>query len=133
MKYLLDTDICIYIIKQNPSRIIKKFHSLNVGDICISSIAYAELQYGINKSQNPMRNKIALAGFIAPIDILPFSEKAAVTFGKIRSALERQGQIIEPYDLLIAAQAISENLILVTNNTREYSRIPELNIENWAE
>jgi tRNA(fMet)-specific endonuclease VapC len=133
MKYMLDTNICIYIIKKKPIKVLETLKKLEIGDICISSITLAELEYGVQKSQNREKNKIALAAFVAPLEILPFSDRAAIKYGEIRTALERKGQIIGAYDLLIAAHAISENLILVTNNVNEFGRIPELIIENWSE
>lgn len=133
MKYMLDTNICIYIIKRKPIEVFKKFETLQVGDLCISSITFAELQYGVFKSRHPERNKIALANFLAPIDMLPFSDKAAVLYGCIRAQLERKGQIIGAYDLLIAAHALSEGLTLITNNTKEFSRIPKLSLANWVD
>jgi tRNA(fMet)-specific endonuclease VapC len=133
MKYMLDTNICIYIIKKKPVRVLEIFNNLNVGDVCISSITLAELQYGVYKSQFPERNKLALASFLAPINILPFSDNASLIYGRIRADLEKSGQIIGAYDLLIAAHALSENLILVTNNTKEFNRIQNLPLKNWAD
>lgn len=133
MKYMLDTNICIYVIKKKPKKVFKIFQSLNVGDVCISTITFAELQYGIYKSQQKERNKIALVNFLAPIEIIPFSDKSAVQYGEIRSDLENRGQIIGAYDLLIAAHALSENLILITNNIKEFKKIPKLCLQNWAE
>lgn len=130
---MLDTNICIYIIKKKPVKVFQAFQLLNKGDVCISSITFAELQYGIYKSQHQVRNRIALVRFLAPIEILPFSTKAAASYGEIRADLENRGQLVGPYDLLIAAHARSENLILVTNNTKEFSRIPKLQLQNWAE
>jgi len=132
MKYMLDTNICIYIIKEKPEKVINKFHTLDVGDICISSITLAELEYGVEKSQYTERNRLALAGFLSSIEILSFSDKAAESYGRIRTNLERQGNIIGAYDLMIGAHALSENLILVTNNTKEFQRINNLSLENWA-
>jgi len=131
MKYMLDTNICIYIIKKKPEKIFQVFSTLNVGDICISSITYAELQYGIFKSQHKEKNKIALINFLAPIDILNFTDKAAVCYGEIRAVLEKKGQIIGAYDLLIAAHALSEGFSLVTNNIKEFSKIPRIKLLNW--
>jgi len=131
MKYMLDTNICIYIIKKKPAKIFQVFSTLNVGDICISSITYAELQYGIFKSQHKEKNKIALINFLAPIDILNFTDKAAVCYGEIRAVLEKKGQIIGAYDLLIAAHALSEGFSLVTNNIKEFSKIPRIKLLNW--
>lgn len=100
---------------------------------CISSVTLAELQYGIYKSQFPERNKLALANFLAPIIILPFTDRATAFYGYIRADLEKRSQVIGSYDLLIAAHALSEDIILVTNNTKEFSRISNLTIKNWAE
>ncbi len=133
MKYMLDTNICIYIIKEKPAKVFQTFKSLNVGDVCISSITLAELQYGVYKSQHQEHNKIALLNFLAPLEILPFSCKAASIYGEIHADLEKRGQIIGAYDLLIAAHALSENLVLITNNTKEFMRIPRLHLRNWAE
>jgi len=132
MKYMLDTNTCIYLIKKKPAKVIERFKRLDIGDVCISVITLAELCYDVEESQNKERNWIALATFLAPIEILPFSDKAAVRFGEIRAYLEKSGKIIGAYDLLIAAHALAENLTLVTNNTSEFSRIPGLSIENWA-
>jgi tRNA(fMet)-specific endonuclease VapC len=133
MKYMLDTNICIYIIKKKPRKVLQTFQALNVGDVCISAITFAELQYGVYKSQQQKRNKVALLKFLAPIEILPFTDKAASLYGEIRADLEKKGQIIGAYDLLIAAHALSENLILVTNNTKEFNRILKLRLRNWTE
>lgn len=132
MKYLLDTNICIYIIKQKPSIVLERLQKVKVNEIGISVITLAELEYRVAKSGFPERNKLALIQFLVPFEISPFSETAAAIYGRIRSDLEKKGQIIGPYDLLIGAQALSENLTLVTNNEREFQRIPGLMIENWV-
>lgn len=132
MIYMLDTNICIYIIKKKPVKVLETLKRLGIGDVCISAITLAELAYGVEKSQQRERNKIALTSFLAPLEILPFSGNAAVIFGEIRAALEKKGQVIGAYDLLIAAHALSENLILVTNNTSEFSQIQGLSLQNWA-
>jgi tRNA(fMet)-specific endonuclease VapC len=130
---MLDTNICIYIIKKKPLKVFQTLKKLDIGDVCISAITLAELEYGVEKSHQKERNKIALTGFLTPFEILPFSDKAASIFGQIRATLEKKGQIIGAYDLLIGAHALSENLTLVTNNTNEFSRISGLSLENWAE
>lgn len=132
MKYMLDTNICIYIIKKKPRKVFDIFKSLEVGDICISSVTLAELQYGVYKSQFVEKNKIALTAFLAPITILPFSDKAAVVYGNIRAELEKMGQPIGAYDLMIAAHALSERLVLASNNTKEFDRIQGLRVTNWV-
>lgn len=131
MKYMLDTNICIYLIKQNPTHVKQKFETISVGDICLSSITVAELQFGIEKSSFQERNRKALELFLAPLIIVDFDASPAVEFGKIRILLEKGGTPIGAYDLLIAAHARSLDLSLVTNNLREFSRIPDLKIENW--
>lgn len=130
--YLLDTNICIYIIKKKPEYVLKILKTKSKKDIYISSITIAELEYGVSKSQFPEKNKIALIEFLSIFKILNFDDCDAVDFGIIKTDLERKGKIIGPMDLLIAAQAKSKKLILVTNNTSEFTRIIGLNIENWV-
>jgi tRNA(fMet)-specific endonuclease VapC len=132
MEYLLDTNICIYIIKKKPSEVFDKFISLTPGDIGISSITLAELQYGVEKSSNSEKNREALEKFLTPIEIIDFGHEASVEYGKIRSALEKKGIPIGPLDMLIASHAKSLDVVLVTNNVREFERIEGLKIENWA-
>ena len=131
MKYLLDTNICIYIIKQRPATVQARFSSLRIGDVGISTITFSELQYGVEKSSFPDRNRQALAQFLLLLEILDYSQDAAREYGKIRAALEKRGQPIGSLDLLIAAHAKAANLILVTNNVKEFARVPDLLIENW--
>ncbi len=131
MKYLLDTNICIYIIKKQPENILKKLTKHHIDDLAISSMTQAELEYGVEKSQKQTQNKLALLEFLAPLTILTFGEIEAETYGKIRARLERDGNIIGNMDLLIGAQALANNLILVTNNEKEFKRIEGLQIENW--
>jgi tRNA(fMet)-specific endonuclease VapC len=133
MRYLLDTNICIYIIKNKPPQVLAKFQTLNIDDLAISSITVAELEYGVYKSQRQEQNKIALSQFLIPLETLPFDERATQAYGKIRAGLESQGIVIGSMDMLIASQAISLELILVTNNVRELSRIPGLVLENWVD
>jgi tRNA(fMet)-specific endonuclease VapC len=133
MKYLLDTNICIYIIKKKPEKVFKKFRSISFGSIGISSITLAELQYGVMKSSNPGKNQEALERFITPLQIFDFGFDQAFVYGKIRAELERKGTPIGPLDTLIASHAVSLDLILVTNNMREFKRIPDLQLENWIE
>ena len=132
MEFLLDTNICIYIIKKNPIVVFDKFRSLSVGSIGISSITLAELQFGIMKSSNPAKNQEALDKFLTPLEILDFDYNATIEYGNIRAYLEKNGTPIGPLDTLIAAHAKSLDLILITNNVREFERIPNLKIENWT-
>ncbi|MCF8230842.1 MAG: type II toxin-antitoxin system VapC family toxin [Bacteroidales bacterium] len=132
MDYLLDTNICIYIIKKRPEKVLEKFNTLSLGDVAISSITLAELHYGIMKSSNPKKNQEALDKFLTPLEILDFDYFATIEYGKIRSDLEKIGTPIGPLDTLIAAHAKSQQLTLVTNNEKEFRRIPDLKIENWV-
>jgi len=132
MNYLLDTDICIYIINKKPAAVLKRVQSRQPGQIAISAITVAELEYGVARSRDPGRNRIALLEFLFPFTILDFDQKAAMEYGRIRSSLEARGRPVGPMDLLLAAQAKAHSLILVTNNEKEFARIDGLRIENWA-
>lgn len=132
MKYMLDTNICIYCIKERPPEVINNFLKHDPDDICISSITYAELMHGVEKSQAVEKNRLALTMFLSPIQILSFDACAAEEYGRIRAYLEHKGTPIGPMDMLIAAHAQSEKLTLVTNNTREFIRVPNLNLEDWS-
>ena len=130
--YLLDTNICIYIIKKKPVDVLRTLKTKSRKDIYISSITIAELEYGVAKSQFPERNKIALIEFLSIFNILPFDDTDAVNFGITKTNLEKGGKTVGSMDLLIAAQAITKRLILVTNNTKEFERVEGLKIENWV-
>jgi len=130
--YLLDTNICIYIINKNPRSMVEKIKQYDPSEIKLSSISLAELEYGIAKSKHKEKNRTALIDFVSAFDIIPFTDEDAEIFGIIRADLEKRGQIIGPYDMQIAAQAISRRLILVTNNTAEFSRISKLKLDNWV-
>ncbi len=132
MNYLLDTNICIYIINRKPAAALKKVQARQPGQIAISTITVAELEYGVARSRYPDRNRIALLEFLFPFTILDFDQKASMEYGRIRTLLESRGRPVGPMDLLLAAQARSHNLILVTNNEKEFARIDGLRIENWA-
>lgn len=132
MDYLLDTNICIYIIKKRPEKVLEKFNTLSLGDVAISSITLAELHYGIMKSSNPKKNREALDKFLTPLEILDFDYFATMEYGKIRADLEKNGTPIGPLDTLIAAHAKSQQLTLVTNNEKEFRRISDFKIENWV-
>jgi len=129
--FLIDTNICIYIIKENPKSTVEKIKTYEPFQIKISAITVAELEYGVSKSQNTDKNRKVLLKFLSSFEILPFDDQDAEYFGKIRSYLERLGKVIGPYDMQIAAQALSKKLILVTNNTNEFQRVPNLIPENW--
>ena len=131
MMYLLDTNICIYIINNYPKKVVKKVKTLKPNQIKLSAISLAELEYGVSKSKFREKNRDALINFVSAFDIIPFDDEDAEVFGVIRTDLEKRGQIIGAYDMQIAAQAISKQLILVTNNESEFSRVNGLKLENW--
>jgi tRNA(fMet)-specific endonuclease VapC len=131
MKLMLDTKICIYIIKQQPDAVLKRFVEYQVGDIGISSITLSELRYGVAKSTHQEKNASALEEFIIPLEVVAFDEKAAHAYGDIRATLEKAGTPIGSMDMLIAAHAVSLGISLVTNNQREFARISKLTIIDW--
>jgi len=132
MKYMLDTDICIYIIKKKPEAVIKRLRKTSISQVGISSITLSELLYGAAKSSKPAQNQLALTQFLAPLEILPYGDEAAQEYGRLRALLEHQGTPIGSLDMLIAAHALSIGCILVTNNEREFNRVPNLKTDNWA-
>lgn len=132
MKYVLDTNICIYLIKKRPALVFEKFNALSLGSVGISSISLAELQYGIRKSSRPDQNQAALNQFLLPLEIVGFDTAAALEYGRIRADLEKKGTPIGSLDTLIAAHVKALGMILVTNNEKEFLRIPGLKIENWT-
>ena len=132
MKYMMDTNICIYAIKNKPESVIRKILSQTPEDLCISVVTYAELMHGVEKSQAVEKNRIAMSLFLSAITVLDFDGEAAEVYGQIRAELERKGTPIGPMDLLIAGHARSQGLILVTNNTREFARVTGLRIEDWT-
>jgi tRNA(fMet)-specific endonuclease VapC len=132
MKYMLDTNICIYLIKQQPREVIDKFQGIALGEIAVSTVTVAEMMYGVAKSQYKEKNKAALQAFLAPLEIVHFDFTAAQQYGLVRAHLEKTGKPIGAYDLMIAAHALSLGLVLVTNNEQEFQRIPDLIVENWV-
>ena len=132
MKYLLDTNICIYIIKKKPEKVLNRFSKLKPGDVGVSTITVAELYYGVAKSSKPNQNTIALQEFLQPLIILDFTSEDSIAYGRIRSELEAEGKLIGAMDLLIASIAFSRALILVTNNEKEFNRVKDLKVENWV-
>ena len=130
--YMLDTDICIYIIKRKPESVLKRLEMLQPGQLAMSAITFAELMNGAKKSQHVEGNIAKLNELAELLEIRAFDQKAAVTYGDVRSTLEKKGNIIGSNDLLIAAHALSLNLILVTNNEKEFKRVDGLRIENWV-
>ena len=129
---MLDTNICIYIIKRKPKDVIERFRQIQISQVGISSITLSELEYGIVKSSNPDQNRFALAQFLAPMEILPYGDEAAQQYGRLWAFLEKGSTPIGSLDMLIAAHALSIDCILVTNNEKEFNRVPNLNIDNWV-
>jgi len=130
LKYMLDTNICIYVIKKRPLEVLKKFNE-HAGHICISSITLAELIHGAEKSDYIEKNMYHIEDFISRLDVLEYGNKAALHYGQIRANLEKKGKIIGINDLHIAAHARSEGLTLVTNNLKEFTRVEALQTDNW--
>lgn len=133
MRYMFDTNICIYVIKHKPEKVFRKVQTIHPEDVCISSVTYAELVHGVEKSAAVEKNRLALSMFLANMDILDFDVEAADCYGKIRADLEKKGIPIGPLDMMIAAHAQSLGYTIVTNNVKEFSRVSTLRIENWAE
>lgn len=132
MKKMLDTNICIYIIKNKPQSVLDELKKCNVGDIILSSITVSELIYGAYKSQFVEKNLKAIEHFLIPFDVAEYDYKAALEYGKLRASLEKKGQPIGSLDMLIAAHALSLDITLVTNNTKEFERVEGLEVENWV-
>jgi len=132
IRTLLDTSICIDMIRGRAPHAVRRLRRREVGSVGISSITLAELEHGVEKSAEPPRNRIALAHFCAPLEICPFNDAAASRYGAIRTALERAGTPIGPLDTLIAAHAFALGARLVTGNEREFTRIPKLRVESWS-
>lgn len=131
MKYMLDTNTCIFAMKQR-GEVLRKLLLHDPDEICISSITYAELCCGVEKSQRQEQNRIALLLFLSEITILPYDAKAAEEYGKIRASLELSGTPIGPMDMLIASHAKATGTAIVTNNLKEFRRIPALEVKDWA-
>lgn len=129
--FLLDTNICIYAIKKKPVSVLDKIKENVNSGIYISSLTIAELEYGIENSNRVEENRVSLIKFLSIFNILSFDDSDAIAYGKIKAKLKKEGNIIGPINILLAAQAISKDLILVTNNTREFERIDNLKLENW--
>lgn len=132
MRYLLDTNICVLLIRQKSQTVLQKLTQHSFTDIAVSAITVAELQYGVAKSAHVAQNQQALDYFLLPLTILAFDEEAATTDGEIRAYLEAQGTPIGAIDTLLAAQALSHKLSFVTNNVREFARVPGLTVEDWT-
>ena len=132
LKYMLDTNICIYLIKEFHPSLLKIMATRKASSVCISVITLAELEFGIKKSGNPAKNRLAVEKFLESITVLPFDKNASIEYGDIRASLQRLGTPIGPNDLFIAAHAKSLGYTLVTNNMREFCRVDGLSVENWV-
>jgi tRNA(fMet)-specific endonuclease VapC len=131
LEYMLDTNICIYVVKNRPAALLERFDQLAEA-LCISTITLGELLYGVQKSARRSQNLQAVEQFTARLEVLPFSVKAAAHFGQMRAELARVGLLCGAYDMLIAAHARSEGLTLVTTNVREFERMPGLRLDSWG-
>lgn len=129
--FMLDTNICVELIRGRATRVFERLRQHGVDDVSISGITLAELQYGVAKSARPARNALLLVAFCAPLAIVPFDNVAAETYGDVRAELERAGTPIGPLDTLIAAHAKALGMTLVTDNEREFKRVIGLRVENW--
>jgi tRNA(fMet)-specific endonuclease VapC len=132
MRVLLDTNICIYVIKKKPPAVLKRFRTFQINDLGLSSITLAELEFGVHNSRYPEKNLEALHRFLSPLEIVPFDDRAAIEYGKIRAHLQQREVVIGAMDMLIAAQAKSLGVPLATNNLKEFKRVPGLVLENWG-
>ena len=132
MRYMLDTNICIYLIKHKPLQVFEKLQEHNPDEICISAVTYAELVHGVEKSKAVERNRLALTILLSNIEILDFDMKVAEEYGRIRADLEKKGTPIGPLDMMIAGHAKSLGYTVVTNNVGEFKRVEGLQYENWV-
>ncbi|WP_386692620.1 MULTISPECIES: type II toxin-antitoxin system tRNA(fMet)-specific endonuclease VapC [unclassified Lonepinella] len=130
LKYMLDTNICIYAIKQNPIHVVQKLAQYE-DQVCISSVTLMELYYGADKSSNPVKNRFEIDYFVGNLVVLDYDAKASSHTGNIRADLARKGMPIGAYDSMIAGHARSQGLVCVTNNTKEFERVDGLMLENW--
>lgn len=132
MRFMMDTNVCIDLIRQRSALVLKHLECAMPGDVCVSAITLSELEYGVAKSAAPERNRLALAEFMTPVVVLPYNDAVAPVYGRIRAYLESKGIGIGALDTLIAAHALTANLVLVTGNEREFRRVPGLHVVNWA-
>lgn len=131
MRYMLDTDICLYVINARAPAVLERFLAHEAEGLGISAVTAGELYFGVRKSGS-RRNLLALDRFLAPLEIAEYGAEAARSYGELRRALERKGTPIGPFDTQIAAHALALDLTLVSNNLREFKRVPKLRLENWA-
>jgi tRNA(fMet)-specific endonuclease VapC len=131
MRWMLDTNTCIAIMRRRPESVLRRLRGKAIGQVGISSISLAELEFGAAKSGRPEQSKVALGNFLLPFDVAQFDAAAAATYGPIRAVLEAKGTPIGPLDTLIAAHALTVGAVLVTDNTREFRRVAGLTVESW--
>ncbi|MBU1568124.1 MAG: type II toxin-antitoxin system VapC family toxin [Proteobacteria bacterium] len=133
MIYMLDTDICSYIIRERPLQVLEHFKQVEMEQLCISVVTYAELIYGVEHSSSKKLNRVVIDDFVQHLTIVPWDEAAAEHYGNIRAYLQTEGKIIGSMDMMIAAHARSRRMTLVTNNDKHFKRVPKLTVENWAD
>jgi tRNA(fMet)-specific endonuclease VapC len=132
MKFMLDTSICVELIRHRNANVLRRMKRLPPDEICVSAVTLGELEYGAAKSADSRKNRLALAEFMVPIAVAPYDDKAAACYGHVRSALESKGTPIGPLDTMIAAHALSLGVTLVTDNEREFCRVADLEVQNWT-
>jgi len=132
MKFMLDTNICIDVMRGRAPKVVKKLQGIHPREVCVSSVTLSELEYGVYRSSNPEKNRLLVAEFMTPLDILPYDDVVAPVYGRVRVGLEALGKPIGPLDTMIAAHALTLGLTLVTGNEREFQRVQNLNVENWT-
>jgi tRNA(fMet)-specific endonuclease VapC len=132
IRYMLDTDICSYVIRERPLEVFEKFKKVEVNQLCISVVTYAEIIYGVEHSSSRKINRPIIDDFVRHLDIITWDEDAAEHYGMIRAFLRAEGNIIGSMDMMIAAHARSQNMILITNNDKHFKRVPKLRLENWV-
>ncbi len=130
--YLLDTNICIYLIRKQPPKVLERLMRCSPDEVALSVVTLSELAFGVSKSQSPQKNRTALELFLTPFQVLAYTAEAAFNYGEIRSELERKGTPIGAMDLMIAAHAKATGATLVSNNLKEFRRVSGLETENWA-
>src|SRR5262245_24883724 len=132
MKYMLDTNVCVDIMRERSPKAMQRLRTMRPDDVCVSAVTLSELDYGACRSSDPERNRLLTAEFMTPIDVVSYDDACAPHYGLIRALLESKGTPIGPLDTMIAAHALTLNATLVTNNAREFRRVPDLRVENWS-
>lgn len=132
MRFMLDTNTCVDLIRERDERILRRMKRRSPDDLCVSSVTLSELEYGAEKSAKPQKNRLALAEFMTPLAVVPYDDSVAPVYGRVRTALEKAGTPIGPLDTMIAAHALTLGLTLVTDNEREFRRVAGLKVQNWA-